>query len=120
MNIKELMTYNQYRTSSKKMADDLAECIIKAGMGASIYFSKEKGKEVKFRNGVYKLNTDLYTIQELKNVYNSFYSTKMELEDYNDSVYDIEVEENHTILIKSGRCIHWNSNCRCTASPIRD
>ena len=120
MNIREVMTYNQYRTSSKKMSDDLAECIIKAGMGVSIYFSKEKGKEVKFRNGVYKLNTDLYTIQELKNIYNSFYSTKMELEDYNDSVYDIEVEENHTILIKSGRCIHWNSNCRCTASPIKD
>ena len=39
---------------------------------------------------------------------------------YNDMVYDIEVEENHTILIKSGRCIHWNSNCRCTASPIKD
>ena len=117
---KELMIYNQYRTSSKKMAHDLAECVIKAGMGVSIYFTPQKGKKIAFKNGIYRINTDIYWIQELKNQYNSAYSMKKELIDYNDSVYDIEVDRNHTILIKSGRCIHWNSNCRCTASPIKD
>ena len=112
--------YNSYHTSSKKMAHDLAECVIKAGMGVSIYFKKTKGKEIKFRNGTYKLNVDLYTIQELKNLYNSAYSMKKEIVEYNDSVYDIEVDRNHTLLIKSGKCIHWNGNCRCTASPLKE
>ena len=114
------MAYNSYHTSSKKMAHDLAECIIKAGMGVSIYFEKTKGKEIKFRNGTYKLNVDMYTIQELKNVYNSAYCTKKEIVEYNDSVYDIEVDRNHTLLIKSGKCIHWNGNCRCTAAPLKE
>ena len=117
---KELMTYNQYRTSSKKMAHDLAECIIKAGMGVSIYFTPQKGKKIKFKNGIYRINTDIYWIQELKNQYNSAYSMTKEIVEYNDSVYDIEVDRNHTLLIKSGKCIHWNGNCRCTASPLAD
>ena len=117
---KELMTYNQYRTGSKKMAHDLAECVIKAGMGVSIYFTPQKGKKIAFKNGIYRINTDIYWIQELKNQYNSAYSMKKEIVDYNDSVYDIEVDRNHTLLIKSGKCIHWNGNCRCTAAPFKE
>ena len=117
---RKLNVYNCYRTGSKKMAHDLAECVIKAGMGVSIYFKKEKGKEIKFRNGTYKLNVDLYTIQELKSLYNSAYSMKKEIVEYNDSVYDIEVDRNHTLLIKSGKCIHWNGNCRCEAAPFKE
>lgn len=114
------ITYNCYRTGSKKMAHDLAECVIKAGMGVSIYLKKTKGKEIKFRNGTYKLNVDLYTIQELKSLYNSAYGMKKEIVEYNDSVYDIEVDRNHTLLIKSGKCIHWNGNCRCEAAPLKE
>ena len=117
---KELTSYNIYRTSSLKMAETLAECLIKVGRGVSISCRKQKGKKVKFKNGTYTLNTNEYIIRELKTVYNWFGNMKKELVDYNDSVYDIEVDRNHTILIKSGKCIHWNSNCRCTASPIKD
>ena len=117
---KGLMTYNQYHTSSRKMAHDLAECVIKAGMGVSIYFTAQKGKKIAFKNGTYRINTNIYWIQELKNQYNSAYSMKKEIVEYKDSVYDIEVDRNHTLLIKSGKCIHWNGNCRCTAAPLKD
>ena len=112
--------YNSYRTSSKKLADDLVECIIKVGMSANIRFVKQKGKQIKFKNGTYTLNTDLFIVRETKLLYNKVDNMKKELIPYNDSVYDIEVEKNHTILIKSENSIHWNSNCRCVAIPIKD
>lgn len=112
--------YNSYRTSSKKLADDLVECIIKVGMSANIRIVKQKGKQIKFKNGTYTLNTDLFIVRETKLLYNKVDNMKKEILPYNDSVYDIEVEKNHTILIKSENSIHWNSNCRCVAIPIKN
>lgn len=51
-----------------------------------------------------------------KKYINKFYVTQ---EKYNDYVYDIEVEKNHTLLIKYGKSIHFGSNCRCTMTPYR-
>ena len=45
-------------------------------------------------------------------------TAKIKLESYNDFVYDIEVDKNHTLLIKYGFCIHWNSNCQCSFKPV--
>lgn len=111
---KKVFVYNKYFTSSKILADDLVECIIKTGMGCSTKKYNSKGREVKFKNGTYKLNHDIYHVYELKNNYASLRSCKKEILPYNDIVYDIEVAKNNTLLIRYNNKIHWNSNCRCT------
>lgn len=108
----------QYYTTSPAMMSDLVECIYKTGKSASVYTNKTKGKEVEFKNGKYKMNYDLFVISELKNNWRKLSSCKIEKQIYNDFVYDIEVKDNHTLLIKDKQSIHWNSNCRCDARPV--
>ncbi len=109
------------RTSSKKMADDLCELIIKAGWMPSIYITKQKGKEVMFRNGTYKLNTDCYVINICKSK-NKVYSKQVNPGhpefhlpyklNYRGMVYDVELEKWHFLLVKrNGKC-GWSGNCR--------
>lgn len=113
-----LRTYNQYFTTSKQLIADLVELIIKTGFNASVYKQNTKGKQQEFRNGIYTINHDVYVIQEKKTVYYDFSSMTTTEQKYNNFVYDIEVEKNHTLLIKTGKDIHWNSNCRCQAIGI--
>ena len=111
-------TNQKYYTSSKRMMDTLCECIIKSGKGVSVKLKEMKGKSVKFKNGEYHLNTDMYWITEKENVYMQLKTANMSLMPYNDFVYDIEVDKNHTLLVKYGSCIHWNSNCKCDFKPV--
>ena len=115
---KNLTKHNSYYTSSKRLANDLVELIIKCGMSATLGIMKCKNKIVNFRNGTYKINHDMYSIRE--NVKKHRLLTSMNIKEipYNDYVYDIEVNKNHTLLIKTGNFIHWNSNCRCIARII--
>ena len=46
------------------------------------------------------------------------YTAKIEIKPYNGFVYDIEVDRNHTLLVKYGSCVHWNSNCKCDFRAI--
>ena len=115
---KNLTKYNSYYTSSKRLANDLVELIIKCGMSATLGIMKCKDKVVNFRNGTYKINYDVYIVRE--NVKKHRLLTSMNIREipYNDYVYDIEVNKNHTLLIKTGNFIHWNSNCRCIARIV--
>ena len=115
---KKMNVYNRYYTSSKKMADDLVECIIKTGMSASYGFKQTKGTEQQFKNGIYTIKTDIYSISEIKKQYDQLSSCKIEIQPYNDFVYDIEVEKNNTLLIRFKNCIHWNGNCKCSFIPV--
>ena len=110
--------YNTYYTSSKRLADDLVELIIKTGMSVNYRVNRNKGKKTQFKNGNYELKTDIYVVQENKNIFKQLVSCDIREEKYNDNVYDIEVDKNHTLLIKSKTHIHWNSNCRCSMIPI--
>ena len=109
------LSYNAYYTTSPKMMADLVECVYKTNMSCSVYVQKNKGKQVEFKNGTYTLNYDLFIVQELKTKVRNMEKAKITTEQYNDYVYDIEVADNHTILVKRGKDIHWNSNCRCIA-----
>jgi len=103
-------------TSSKRLADDTGELILKIGHHPSYRFDKTKGKEVKFRNGIFKLNTDMYRINDCYSPYASHY--KINEIPYNGKVYDIELPKNHIFYVKrNGKCV-WGSNCRCTIIPI--
>lgn len=110
--------YPVYRTSSKKMAHTLCELVIKTGMSVSCRVTKQAGKKIIFKGKSVNINFDIYTVAEKKSKYFRGESLKLELEEYNDYTYDIGVEKNHTLLIKFGSSIHWNSNCHCEVAPV--
>ncbi|MHA1396060.1 MAG: phage minor head protein, partial [Promethearchaeota archaeon] len=106
-----------YFTSSKRMADDLGELIIKAGKSVSYVLDKCKGKKVKFRNGTYTINHNLWRINELSSQYRTFDILMVKEVDYNDFVYDVEVK-NNTILTRRNGSVIWGSNCRCCMTAV--
>ena len=108
------------RTSSKKMADDLCEMIVKAGWMPSEYVVHEKGKINHFKNGDYVLNTDCHNITICKSKTRTYYPDKKghkpmhkpAYEKYNGMVYDVELEKWHFLLVRrNGKC-GWSGNCR--------
>jgi len=99
-----------YFTTSKRMADDLGELLIKVGKRPSYFLRKDKGKQVKHKNGIYTGNWDLWIIRECNSQFASVFERKVV--DYNDYVYCVELEKNHTLYVrKNGKCV-WSGNCR--------
>lgn len=105
-------------TSSNQLAADLGELILKAGGRPSYSLCKCAGNKVKFSNGIYTLNYDVWTIFWNKQTYSwicymnidkSFY--------YDDFVYCVEVPEYNTLYVRrNGKCC-WSGNCRSTTVP---
>jgi len=106
----------RYFTSSKTMANDIAELILKINRYPYITEPKPEdyGKEVKFGNGTYKTNNPVYKVYENKTK-NLFYQHKYtDIIDYDGMVYCVEVPKNNIIYVKrNGKCI-WSGNCRCS------
>jgi len=108
-NLKDEITYI---TSSKKMADDIGELILKVGKRPSYYLMKSKGKNVKFKNGTYTINNNQWVIRQNNHKHISLSNMKIEKKEYNDFVYCVELEKNNTLYTRrNGKCI-WVGNCR--------
>jgi hypothetical protein len=100
-------------SSSKKMADDLGELILKIGKRPS--YKIMPAKKQQFRNGVYDVQ-ECWRISICNGKTSSVF--KKEIVDYSGMVYDIEIEKNHTLYVRrNGKCA-WSSNCLCHATPI--
>lgn len=98
-------------TSSKRLADDIGELLLKIGHHPSFAIGSKKGTVVKHYNGEYTQNNDCIVIRDCR----SQYATQFNREKvpYTDFVYDVEVEKNHIIYIRrNGKCL-WSSNCIC-------
>ncbi|MBQ8958636.1 MAG: hypothetical protein IJ057_09100 [Bacteroidales bacterium] len=105
-----------YCTSSKRMASDLGELILKTGNRPSYHVSHTAGKQQEFRNGVYTINYDCITISECRSQYATQY--QKDFVDYDGMVYDLTLERNNTMYIRrNGKCF-WGSNCRCFITYI--
>jgi len=107
-----------YFTSSKKMADDLTEIILKCGKVPSINLMKNKGEKVKFNNGSYIINHDIWRIKETKYPYFNF-RTYEEI-DYNDMVYCVELEKYHILWVRRRGKTVWCGNCRCYTEQLTE
>ena len=106
----------EFFTSSKQMASDLGELLVKIGTRPSYRIDKKEGVEHTFKNGTYKLNADAIRITECYSETCTAFS-KEEVY-YRGMVYDLELERNHIMYIRrNGKCF-WGSNCRCTATSI--
>lgn len=110
-------------TSSRKMADDLCEIIVKAGFIPSVRITYTKGMDKQHRNGVYTTKTDIYTISILTSKFKYFFKDnraggmggdlkRAHKESYSGMVYDVELEKWHHLLVKRNGKVSWSGNCR--------
>lgn len=97
-------------TSSKRLADDFAEVILKSGHSVSYKLLKYKDKIIKHKNGEYAGNHDIWRI----GVKNSDVVRRYKLldEQYDDNVYCVSVP-NETLLVRSNGKVLFSGNCRC-------
>ena len=110
----------QFFTSSDKLASDLGELILKVGGRPSYYLNKCAGKEVKFRNGVYTINKDVWIINWNTQLHNYLYNMEIKDIEYNDYVYCLEVPKYNTLLVRRNGKICWSGNCRTVTAPYYD
>lgn len=110
---------NLYRTSSKRMADDLGELILKVGSRPAYQLNKQIGKIVNFKNGgKYRINTDCWIVSECIYLTSSIRSGAQRAKritrvSYDGPVHCVELPRNHTLYVRrNGKCV-WIGNCRC-------
>ncbi|MCP3682125.1 MAG: hypothetical protein GY861_05480 [bacterium] len=107
-------------TSSERMRDDLTELVIKSGKSCNVKIASRAGKETKFRNGTYKQNRDVYSINIMDTKKTSIHKRNMSRVHYEGYVYCVEVPKYNTILTQRNGCICWNGNCRCIVISVSD
>lgn len=106
-------------SSSKRMADDIGELILKIGKRPSFSINYCKGKKQKFNNGVYTINNNVHIITECHRQRSYMHKLKIEPYNYGGFVYDVELEKFHTLLVRRNGKVCWSGNCRCYITPVR-
>lgn len=104
-----------YSTSSVKLKDDLGELLLKVGKcpsfknrGKSIYHCKKQKKD-------YLARYDQWNVAELNSKYRYGKVMKKEIKPYKGFIYDVELEKNHTLVIRRNDNVCVSGNCRCLA-----
>jgi len=108
-----------YYTSSKRMADDLGELILKIGKRPTFYIRKTKGILQHFKNGDYINNHDSISVREVNTVHHNLKSMDIEFKAYSGYAHCIELNKNHVMLVRRNGKVVWCGNCRCAAAPER-
>ena len=102
-----------FSTSSSRLADDLGELILKIGLRPSY---RNVGKVVVFDKKHQKTYTSKYDqiyIDECSNTTAVAESLEPEYIEYKGRIYDVELEKNHTLIIRRNGKICISGNCRC-------
>jgi len=105
-----------YFTTSKTLADDIGEILIKIGKSCSYTLRKVKGNIQEFRNGNYIINYDIWDIREINSKYRHPNIQKW-VKNYDGYVYDISLPKHHTLLVRRNGRVCWGSNCRSIIEP---
>jgi SPP1 gp7 family putative phage head morphogenesis protein len=105
-------------TTSKRLADDLAEVISKAGKRPSIHIQKTVGKPC--FNGRYKQNFDMYIVRECSTLNAAVENIDRITVPYTDTVFCVELEKWNTLFVKFNGQVTWSGNCRSTTIPYVD
>ncbi len=102
-----------YFTSSKRMADDLGELMLKVGRHPSFYLNPTKGKTTIHKNGSYTTNVDMWVLRECYSSHAWGANIQRSIVDYNDIAYCVELAKYHTLWVrKNGKAV-WCGNCGC-------
>ena len=113
---------NLYYTTSKILADDLQELVLKCGRVADIREKDVKGTLMSVNGKTYKRNFNVYIISE-RSKFNKFWfetgcrkSQYIKKQKYNGFVYDVTVP-NHIVYVRRNGKPFWSSNCARSGSP---
>ncbi len=87
---------SQFCTSSKKLADDFQEILLKAGLTGTVYKHEKTG---------------LYYVSINRKRKDVKINLQPKLVKYNGPVYDVTMPKNHIILTRRSGKIVWGSNC---------
>ena len=102
-----------YATSSERLADDLQEIVIKIGKVANIYERKQKGTIMTIDGKKYTRNSNLYVVSERSKKINYYVDNRNKnIVTYKGKVWDVEVEDNHTLLVRRKGKPYFSGNCR--------
>lgn len=104
-----------YSTSSVKLKDDLGELLLKVGKCPSF---KNRGKSIhhcKKQKKDYLARYDQWNIAELNSKYRYGKVMKKEIKPYKGFIYDVELEKNHTLVVRRNDNVCVSGNCRCLA-----
>jgi hypothetical protein len=102
-----------FSTSSPRLADDIGELILKIGKRPSY---RNTGKVVVYDKKYQKTYTskfDQIYIDECFNTTAISEALQPKEIDYNGYIYDVELEKNHTLIIRRNGKICISGNCRC-------
>ena len=99
-------------TSSIRMRDDITELAVKAGYRPTIKIASHAGTI--YQGTDYKTNYDVWTISLNNRVRSYADKVNKELVPYDDDVYCVELEKNHTLYTEYNGRIWWNGNCSCS------
>ena len=109
-----------YFTSSRRMADDIGELILKIGKRPSFYLQKSKGKAVKHHNGTYIGNHDIWVIRECGSQFATLANINRKIINYNDVVYCVQLQKYHTLWVRRNGKTTWCGNCEHDISPTSE
>jgi len=105
-----------YHTSSEKLSADIGELILK--IGKKPVYSYQEPKPINHRNGVYTAKKRSITVRENKLPYSSLKNCDIDMVDYNDYVYDVELKKWHTLFVKRNGKVFLSGNCRHVLTMI--
>jgi SPP1 gp7 family putative phage head morphogenesis protein len=108
-------------STSKRLADDLGECILKSGMYPSFNLQKQKGKIVKILNHIVKCNYDIWRIRINKSKTATFGKNgkgNIEIVLYSGLAYCVELEKNHILWVRRNGKTCFSGNCRTTVFMV--
>jgi hypothetical protein len=97
-----------YYTSSKKMAEDLAELILKCNRKPNIISRNDIGDSC--CDG-YKTKHNGYIIYDNDRIYGRLDGKSIKEIDYNDIVYCLTMPKNHTLFVERNGKMIWSGNC---------
>lgn len=102
-----------YTTSNPWLADEIGELVLKTGErpsfrnhGKAVYDDKKKGK-------VYTSKHDILWVNVLRSKYNLREKMKERVIHYEGYIYDVELERNHTLIVRRNGKVCVSGNCRC-------
>ena len=103
----------QFYTTSKRLADDIQELLLKIGNVGFITIKKQKGTICKIGGRKYFRKNNLYIIRERTIKKDSWADGRLVRKKYyKGKVYCVEVPPNHIIYVRRNGIPVWNGNCR--------
>lgn len=107
-----------FYTSSKLMADDIGELLLKVGNCPSYKFKEPMNIYDPKRGKSYMQNQGIWVINEVKSKFAYKNTMTQSIFEYEGFIYDVELEKNHTLFVRRNGKVSVSGNCRCQLTHL--